>query len=63
MREQPRNGVEAVNVSGTIGVNAPGLYTVVWLAEFANSTVRSRPLLEVEDGNVVVLSLFDIRWA
>ena len=39
-------------------MSAPRLYTVIGFAEFANATVHPRPLLEVEDGDVVVLSLF-----
>jgi hypothetical protein len=39
-------------------VNALRLYTIIWLAEFANATIASRPLFEIEDWNVMMFAEF-----
>jgi hypothetical protein len=58
MWRESGNPIETVHVCCRVWKDAARLHAVIGLAEFANATVGTGPLLEVEDRDVVVLSLF-----
>ena len=53
---QTRNGIEAVNISGSVRMYPLRKYTVIALFVFTNLAIKAGPLLQIEDRNVVVFS-------
>jgi hypothetical protein len=54
---QSRNRIQAVNIPGTVRMDATRFNAIVRLAEFAQATVRPKPPFQVEDRDVMMFPL------
>ncbi len=57
LTRQSVNGIKPVHIGGACWMHFSRLHAVMRFAELANAAILSRPLLEIENRNVVVPSL------